>query len=108
MGTLVSASAPSMGRTTGGAQSQQGGEDGDSKYSTSLSYQMFIMILYVCDDHHQMTNKQIIRWGKAKKNRKGEWVMKSGTDYWWDYCSPSKTRTRYSGDDNKTMGSGLQ
>merc|ERR1712192_216534 len=33
--------------------------------------------------------------GKAKKNRKGEWVMKSGTDYWWDYCSPSKTRTRY-------------
>jgi len=35
------------------------------------------------------------RWGKAKKNRKGEWVMKSGTDYWWDYCSPSKTRTRY-------------
>ena len=37
----------------------------------------------------------IIRWGKAKKNRKGEWVMKSGTDYWWDYCSPSKTRTRF-------------
>ena len=39
-GTHVLVSAPSMGRTTGGAQSQQGGVDGDDNESPAFQKKM--------------------------------------------------------------------
>ena len=65
MGTLVSASVPSMERTTGGAQSQQGGEDSLwFKNIARLSFQMFIMTFNaLTNDHHQM--------GQSEEEQKG-------------------------------------
>ena len=73
MGTLVSASAASMGRTTGGAQSQQGGEDSLwFKNIARLSFQMVkITFNAMTNDHHQKALcSEISSTGKAIEHTK--------------------------------------